>query len=188
MNKCDALVIGGSAGSLEVLLKILPGLSSTLPFPIIIVLHRKSGKDNILPDLLGAKTKLRVKELEEKEKIESSTIYVAPPDYHLLFENDKSFALDSSEKVNFSRPSIDVSYESASDVFGRNLAALLLSGANSDGSAGLKYIKKTGGLVMVQAPETAVVSFMPEAALELVQPDAVLTPDEMPAYINNLAN
>lgn len=184
---CDALMIGGSAGSLEVLLKILPGLDTALPFPIIIVLHRMAGKDNILTDLLAAKTKLAVKEVEEKEKLMPATIYIAPPGYHLLIEANRTFSLDASEKVNFSRPSLDVSFESAAQVFCEKLACLLLSGANSDGSAGLKKVAAKGGKVIVQDPGTAVVSYMPAHALELVAADAVLLPDEMPDFINNLA-
>lgn len=188
MERCEALVIGGSAGSLEVLLKILPGLDPALRFPIIIVLHRMSGRDSILTDLLAAKTKLQVKEVDEKEKMQPATIYLAPPNYHLLIENDHTFSLDASEKVNFSRPSLDVSFQSASEAFGRNVAGLLLSGANSDGSAGLKAIAKMGGKVLVQEPGTAVVSYMPAHALEQIEADAILTPDEMPGYINSLTN
>ena len=186
MERCEALVIGGSAGSLEVLLKILPGLDPALRFPIIIVLHRMSGRDSILTDLLAAKTKLQVKEVDEKEKMQPATIYLAPPNYHLLIENDHTFSLDASEKVNFSRPSLDVSFESAADVFGKNMAGLLLSGANSDGTAGLKIIAQQGGKVLVQNPLTAVVNYMPAHALEQIEADAILTPDEMPDYINSL--
>ncbi|MBP0611431.1 chemotaxis protein CheB [Chryseobacterium sp. cx-311] len=188
MTKCEALMIGGSAGSLEVLLKMLPGLDPALPFPVIIVLHRMSGKDSILTDLLAAKTQLRVKEVDEKDTLEPSTIYIAPPNYHLLIENNRTFSLDASEKVNFSRPSLDVSFESAADVFGKNMAGLLLSGANSDGTAGLKIIAQQGGKVLVQNPLTAVVNYMPAHALEQIEADAILTPDEMPGYINSLTN
>ena len=93
MKQCEALVIGGSAGSLDAILQVLPGLDSTLPFPIILVLHRKSGKDNILTDLLATKTRLSVKEIEEKEQLRPATLYIAPPNYHLLIENDRFFRL-----------------------------------------------------------------------------------------------
>lgn len=185
--KCEAFLIGGSAGSLEVLLKVLPDLDSHLPFPIIIVLHRKPGKDSILTDLLAAKTQLHVKEIEEKEKIKPSTIYIAPPNYHLLVERNGTFSLDASEKVNFSRPSIDVSFESAADTFKQGLFCLLLSGANSDGTEGLLKVKKTGGTILVQEPSSAVVSYMPEAALAQMEVDEVLKPEEMANYLNKLA-
>ncbi|MDQ0477973.1 MULTISPECIES: chemotaxis protein CheB [Chryseobacterium] len=186
MEPCEALMIGGSAGSLEVLIKILPGLDPALAFPIIIVLHRKSGKDSILTHILASKTQLNVKELEEKEKIIPGTLYIAPPDYHVLIENDRTFSLDASEKVNFSRPSIDVAFESAAEVYGENLVCLLLSGANSDGTAGLQKVKEYGGKALIQNPSSAVVSYMPEYALEHVTIDAVLDTGEMPNYINNL--
>lgn len=186
MINCEALVIGGSAGSLEVLLKIFPEIDPLLKFPIIIVLHRKSGKDNILIDLLNAKTKLRVKELEEKEKIIPGTLYIAPPNYHVLIENNKTFSLDASEKINFSRPSIDVTFESAAEVYGENLTGLLLSGANSDGSKGLKMINLNGGKTAVQNPDTAVVSYMPGHAIENVKIDVILNPEDIADFINKL--
>lgn len=187
MKHCEALIIGGSAGSLDALLKMLPDLSAALPFPTILVLHRKPGKDNILTDLLAAKTSLNVKEIEEKETLMPATLYIAPPNYHLLIENDRSFSLDASEKVNFSRPSIDVTFESAAEVFGENLACLLLSGANSDGTFGLKAVKENGGTVLVQDPSSAVVNFMPQYALDHVTVDAVLNPSQMADYINKMA-
>lgn len=187
MENCNALIIGGSAGSIEVLLNVLPGLNSFLDFPIVIVLHRKSGKDNILTDILSTKTQLRVKELEEKEKIKPSTIYLAPPNYHTLIEADQTFSLDASEKVNFSRPSIDVTFESAAEVFKNNLVCLLLSGANNDGTEGLKKVKDKGGKVIIQDPNSAIVRYMPEFAIEHVNPDAVLDETEMAAYINKLS-
>ncbi|SFH79549.1 chemotaxis protein CheB [Halpernia frigidisoli] len=186
MERCEALIIGGSAGSLEVLLKVLPDIDPLLSFPIIIVLHRKSGKDSILIDLFAAKTELNVKEIEEKEKIVNGSIYIAPPNYHILIEMDKTFSLDASEKVNYSRPSIDISFESAAEVFGNNLVGLLLSGANSDGSDGLKKIKKCGGKTVIQDPKNSVVSYMPEYALEHVKIDEVLNPEEMADFINKL--
>ena len=186
MKHCEALLIGGSAGSLEVILKLLPGLNPALRFPIILVLHRKPGKDDILTNLLAAKTEMKVKEVEEKEVMLPATLYIAPPNYHLLIENDHTFSLDASEKVNFSRPSIDVTFESAAEVFKENLVCLLLSGANSDGTAGLKIVKEFGGMALVQDPATAVVGFMPEAALANVDVDVVLKSNEMSEYINNL--
>ena len=187
MNNCEALVIGGSAGSLDVLLKVLPGINPLLPFPIIIVLHRKSGKDSMLSDLLSTRTQLMVKELEEKENIAPNHIYIAPPNYHVLIENNRTFSLDASEKVNFSRPSIDVTFESASEVYTENLVCLLLSGANSDGAKGLQKVKENGGMVIIQNPDSAIVPFMPEYALENGDSDAILHPNEMANYINQLA-
>ena len=188
MKDCKALVIGGSAGSLDVLLKVLPGLNPLLPFPIIIVIHRKSGNDSMLADLLKTKTNLPVKEIEEKDKLIHPYIYIAPPNYHLLIENDLTFSLDASEKVNFSRPSIDVTFESASEIFGEDLVCLLLSGANSDGTAGLKKVIKDGGTAAIQNPDSAIVPFMPEFAAHHLAVNKILTPEQMVHYINQLSN
>ena len=186
MRKCEALIIGGSAGSLDVILKLLPDLSTDLEFPIIIVLHRKSGRNSMLTDLLSARTKLKVKEIEEKEEIRSSTIYVAPPSYHLLVEKDRTFSLDASEKINFSRPSIDVTFESAAEVFKENLVCLLLSGANSDGTLGLEMVNRSGGKTAIQDPKSADSSFMPQNALNHVTINEILEPKNMANFINNL--
>jgi two-component system chemotaxis response regulator CheB len=183
----DALIIGGSAGSLEVLMKVLPELRKDLNFPIIIVLHRKNSSDSILSDLLALRSPLPLKETEDKQPLVPSHIYVAPADYHLLFERDKTVALDYSEKINFSRPSIDVAFESAAEVFGSRLACLLLSGANADGVAGLKLAKELGGSVAVQDPGTALTPLMPERAiLQVKKIDQVLSPEAMPDFINSL--
>jgi two-component system chemotaxis response regulator CheB len=186
MDHCEALIIGGSAGSLEVLIEVLPDIDPGLTFPIVIVLHRKPGKESMLTDLLSHKTKLKVKDIDEKEKMRGSSIYIAPPSYHLLIENDRSFSLDASEKVNFSRPSIDVTFESAAQVFKENLACLLLSGANSDGTVGMQKVKKYGGRTIIQNPQSAIVPFMPEYAMEHIVIDAILDPKEMANYINQL--
>lgn len=187
MKNCEALIIGGSAGSLEVLLQVFPDLDPVLSFPIIIVLHRKPGKDNILIDLLNARTQLDVKEVEEKEALQSSVIYIAPPSYHLLIEKNKTFSLDASEKVNFSRPSIDVTFDSAAQVFGENLACLLLSGANNDGAKGLQKVEKKGGQVLIQDPSSAITPYMPEYAATLTQEKILLQPNQISSYINHLS-
>lgn len=183
---CEILIIGGSAGSLDVLLTVLPDLKADLAFAIILVLHRKSGRDNMLTELLRAKTWLRVKELEEKEQIKATNIYIVPPNYHLLIENNRTFSLDVSEKVNFSRPSIDVTFESAAEVFRENLVCLLLSGSNSDGTDGSIKVKENGGKVFVQNPVSAGSPFMPQNAKEHGKIDAVLNIEEIAEFINHL--
>lgn len=189
-NKIEApfklLVIGGSAGSLEVLLTVLPKLSPPLTFAIAVVLHRKNSPNSLLSELLATCTTIPVKEVEDKQPLSINHIYIAPADYHLLFEQDMVFSLDYSEKINYSRPSIDVSFESASEVFGPAVTGLLLSGANADGIEGLKVIKEKGGRVAVQDPGTAGSPFMPEQALLHVHVDVVLKPGDMAAFINSL--
>ncbi|MES2760653.1 MAG: chemotaxis protein CheB [Bacteroidota bacterium] len=180
------LVIGGSAGSLEVLLQLLPKLKDHLSFAIVIVLHRKNSSDSGLVELLAGRTKIPVSEVEDKETILPDHIYLAPGDYHLLFERNKTFSLDFSEKVNYSRPSIDVAFETAADGYGENVTCLLLSGANADGSAGINYAKKAGGQVAVQDPETASSPQMPSIALQNTKVDLVLNVEQMITFINSL--
>jgi len=186
MTGCEALVIGGSAGSLEVLLKALPVLDDTLTFPIIIVIHRKHGADSLLPDLLSSRTRLRVKEIDEKEAIIAGTIYIAPSDYHLLIEQNRTFSLDYSEKINYSRPAIDVTFQTAAEVYKNKLACLLLSGSNADGVNGLKTVKRWGGLALIQDPDSAQVAYMPAQAKLHVEIDEILRIENIGEFINSL--
>lgn len=185
-RKCTALIIGGSAGSLDVLLEIFPDLRRDINFPIIVVTHRKAGNDSLLSDLLRNRTGLTVNEAEEKENILPGNVYIAPADYHLLIEENQSISLDYSEKVNYSRPSIDVTFQSAAEVFKDGLVCILLSGSNADGVAGLKTVNNFGGLVVVQNPNTAVMPYMPQQAVNEVKPAEVLNAYEMAEFINKL--
>ena len=180
------LVIGGSAGSLDVLLQLLPQLDSNWALAMIIVLHRKNDNDGLLPGLLAPRTTLSVKEAEEKDVIAGGTIYIAPCDYHLLLEPDGSITLDASEKINFSRPSIDVTFSAAAEVMGSRLACLLLSGANLDGSEGLQQAFQMGAVVAVQDPATAEVAFMPRHALSVTPEARVLQIKDMIGWVNAL--
>lgn len=180
------VVIGGSAGSLSVLFEIFPALSPDLNTTIILVLHRKNSADSALSDLLATKTVIPTKEVEDKDPILPGNIYLAPADYHLLIEKDYTFSLDYSEKINFSRPSLDVTFESAADVFGPSLTAILLSGANEDGTAGLTTVKQSGGFIVAQKPETAQMPFMPQHAIAHTDIDMVLDVKEITDFINLL--
>lgn len=182
----ELLIIGGSAGGLDVLLEVLPKLKTPLSFAIVIVLHRKNTQELTLTELMSIKATLQVKEVEDKEAIQKSVIYVAPADYHLLIERSHHFALDYSEKINFSRPSIDVTLESAADVYGASLTCIILSGANNDGTQGAKIVKEKGGLVVAQQPETAVVPVMPDSMIKNVQPHHVLDIPQLIQFINSL--
>ncbi|MEO5563683.1 MAG: chemotaxis protein CheB [Chitinophagaceae bacterium] len=186
MNSARLIIVGGSAGSLQVILKLFTGLAEAYPIPVVIVVHRTQGAEPFLEELLSAKTGLPVKEAEEKEKPQPGWLYLCPPDYHLLFENDESFTLDYSEKVNFSRPSIDVVFQSAAEVFGSSLVCILLSGANSDGAEGLSYVKSKHGITIVQNPQEAEVSYMPLQALQLKEADYVLNTPEIRSFIESL--
>jgi two-component system chemotaxis response regulator CheB len=186
VSKYNVLVIGGSAGSLEVIMEFVPGLNSLRGLSIVIVVHRGQSGNNTFAGLLSAKTEVPVIEIEDKEPFQYGKIYIAPGDYHLLFEEDMTYSLDASEKINFSRPSIDVTMASAATRFGVRAAGILLSGANSDGTAGLEAIRNAGGLVAVQDPSTAMMPFMPEQARESLQIGKLLRPEEIADFINGL--
>ncbi|MEO8712540.1 MAG: chemotaxis protein CheB [Parafilimonas sp.] len=186
ITKYKMLAIGGSAGSLDALLKIVTALPLNNYLSVIIIIHRKNDGESMLTSLLSVRTNLFVKEVEDKEIIAGGSIYIAPADYHLLIESEKMFSLDSSEKIHHSRPSIDVSFESVAEIFGAASIGILLSGANADGAEGLKKIKQAGGFTIVQNPESAEVRFMPQQALELIKPDKILDANDMADFINQL--
>jgi two-component system, chemotaxis family, protein-glutamate methylesterase/glutaminase len=186
-HQTEILIIGGSAGSLEVILRALPILKIPLLISIVIVLHRKNNSDSTLTNLFQAKTSIPVKEAEEKEPIRAGHIYIAPADYHLLIEKDRTFSLDYSEKIHFSRPSIDLTFQTAAETYRESMAGLLLSGANADGVEGLELIKLTGGITAIQNPKTAGVSYMPQQALDKLEPDYILDIEQVADFINGLS-
>lgn len=183
ISNCKVVIIGGSAGSLNALMQILPEIDKLNDFALVIVLHRKSTDDQTLEDLIAFKASVAVKPLEDKVPLKSGFIYVAPSNYHLLFEKNETLSLDTSEKVNYSRPSIDVSFESAAEVYGESLVGILLSGSNTDGTYGLKAIKASGGTIVVQNPESADMPFMPNNAIQNTTPDFVLNNEELLQFI-----
>lgn len=169
-----AVVIGASFGGMEAIRNLLVKLPENFELPIIIVLHIGSNKINAYLSQLNHKINRKVKEAEEKEPISRKTVYFAPPNYHLQIESDFTFSLSTDPKINFSRPSIDVLFETAAWTFKDKLIGVLLTGSNNDGAAGLFTIKKYGGITLVENPETAMANSMPRAALELFKPDDVL--------------
>ncbi len=180
------IIIGGSSGGIEAVLLILEKLRSTFSIPIILVLHRSQAIDNNLTELFAYKTNLTVKEADEKDELLEGHLYIAPPNYHLLIEADSSLSLDVSEKILFSRPSIDVSFESAARAYGPNLTAVLLSGANTDGSKGLQKVKLLSGNILIQNPEEATVNYMPLKAIELTQTTNIFTCAEIAEKLNEI--
>jgi two-component system chemotaxis response regulator CheB len=181
------IVVGGSAGGLQAIFAILDQLTREFDIPILLVLHRGSNTDSSLLELLESKTHLTVSEIEEKEIINPGHLYICPADYHVLIEQDGSFSLDASEKVNYSRPSVDVVFRSAANVFQDRLVAILLSGANADGAAGLLYVQQMGGTTIVQDPKDAQVPYMPQQAMLKMTPDKVLSGREIGEYLNSRA-
>jgi two-component system, chemotaxis family, protein-glutamate methylesterase/glutaminase len=169
-----ALLIGASAGGVEALLQLLEDLPPDYRLPVVCLLHVPDRNDSLLAELLARRLRLPAKEAEDKEYLRGGMVYVAPAGYHLSIEHDHSFSLSREEPRHFSRPSIDILFESAADAYGAQLAAALLTGANEDGAAGLLAIHQAGGLTLVQEPTDAQVPTMPEAALALLQPDYLL--------------
>lgn len=180
------IVIGGSSGSLEVIMRLLPLLKTGFSIPIIIVMHRNTTADSALAELLSSRSSLKVKEADDKDVIEPGHIYLAPPDYHLLVEADATLSLDASERVHYCRPSIDVSFMSAAVAYKENVLAILLSGANADGAAGIATVKGGDGFTIVQDPEEAGVSYMPEQAIMTKAVDKIMKWQEMVEWLNNL--
>ncbi len=170
----EAIVMGASAGGVEALLNILSPLRPGFVLPIIVVLHLPEERRSHLAEVFSRRVSLPVVEAYDKTPVEAGTLYFAGPGYHLSVEQDRSFSLSLEDRVHHSRPSIDYLFESAADVYGPALAAVLLTGANRDGASGLAQVKVRGGLTVVQDPEEAQVATMPRAALALHQPDHIL--------------
>ena len=181
-----AVAIGASAGGMDALLALLPGLPASYALPIVVVLHLANDRSSLLSDVFAQRTALRVQEAADKEPLAPGTVYFAPPGYHLLLESDRSFSLSCDAPMHFSRPSIDVLFESAADALGVGLAAVLLTGASEDGAAGLAHVGRAGGLTVVQDPDEARHPEMPRAALALRAPDYVLALPGIQALIANL--
>lgn len=160
----DMIIIGGSAGSFNTILSILNGLDKSVSVPIVIVLHRLKNCESSFEDILRNNTHYIVKEIEDKEIIKKGILYTAPSNYHLLLEENYTFSLDVSDLVNYSRPSIDVTFESASAILKEKCCGILLSGANNDGAEGLKLIAENNGTTIIQDCQEAEFDNMPKAA------------------------
>lgn len=170
----DAIVVGASAGGVEALLKIFTPLRRGFRIPIITVLHVPDERRSQLAEVFTTRLSIPVKEADDKESLVPGTLYFASPGYHLSIESDKTFSFSQEERIFHSRPSIDILFDSAADVYGPKLAGVLLTGANSDGGFGLARVKQCGGFTVVQDPDTAQARAMPEAALALHTPDYLL--------------
>ncbi len=182
----EAVVIGASAGALEALSVILPSLPAEFRLPVMVVVHVPPNRRSMLADLFRAKCQIPVQEADDKEPISPGTIYFAPPDYHLLIEVDKSLSLSSDEPVLFSRPSIDVLFETAADAYGPALIGIVLTGANHDGAHGLTAIVEAGGIGLVQSPVGAFAATMPEAAIAACPSAQVIPLDALAAYLREI--
>jgi two-component system, chemotaxis family, protein-glutamate methylesterase/glutaminase len=188
IKEYSAIIIGASAGGFYALSVLLEDLMINFPIPIIIVQHRSRDYKDLLEEVLQKRCRIRIKQADEKEIIKESIVYVAPPDYHLLIEDDHSISLSDDPPVNYSRPSIDVSFESAARVYRERLVGIILSGANSDGAIGIREIKKSGGLTVAQDPAEAQFKTMPLAAVNTGKVDKIMTLEKIRDFLNSYNN
>ena len=175
----EAIVIGGSAGGVEALGVLFEALPARFKPAILVVVHIPGDRPSLLAELYGPRCRLPVREALDKEPIEPGTVYFAPPDYHLLAEKDKSLSLSHDAPVAFSRPSIDVLFESAALAYGPALLGIVLSGANDDGTQGLLAVRRCGGHAWVQEPADALAGAMPSAAIAGAGADLVVPVRDM---------
>lgn len=184
----ELIVIGTSAGGVDILKKIAPAFSKSGRLKVAIVIHISPDGPNLIPSLMGDNCALKVKEAEPGEPMENDTVYIAPPDYHLCVEPNHILTLSSEEPLNFSRPSIDVLFDSAAYAYGNKVLGILLTGANNDGAEGMKKIQKMGGMTIVQKPSDAEWNVMPKAAIDMMKPDYILTTEEIINKIKNICS
>lgn len=180
----EAIIMAGSAGALVPILDLVQTLPATLSQPLVIVLHLAERRNGQLPIVFQHRTRRTVLEPQDKQKIEQGNVYVVGASYHVSIERDRSFSLSDENPMNFSRPSIDVLFHSAADVFGKHLVAFLFSGASDDGAEGLAAIHRAGGLTVVQSPENASFAAMPRAAIRAQPAHQIATCDEMRGLLN----
>lgn len=187
LEKIEAVVFGGSAGSISVLVKLLQAFPAQLRIPVIICVHRMKNAAEGIQEVLQANTPHRVIEPEDKLPVLGGCIYVAPSNYHMLVARDLTFNLSTDRLVNFSRPSIDLTLCSAATAYRGRLAGILLTGANKDGAEGMDCISKSGGITIVQDLEECTAPFMPQAALEKSCVDHIFSLEQITAFIREAA-
>jgi two-component system chemotaxis response regulator CheB len=183
---CAGVVIGTSAGGVDALSVLLPALRADVQPAVFVVIHLPRQRPSLLVDLFGARCAVPVREAQDKEPVAPGTVYFAPPDYHLLVDEGPRMALSADELVNFSRPSVDVLFESAADVYGSRLLGVVLTGASHDGASGLAAVHRAGGRTVVQRPATAQMPVMVEAALERTPSATVLSLPEIADVLASL--
>jgi two-component system chemotaxis response regulator CheB len=184
--KHDALVIGGSAGSFKIIIRLLEKLSGNLSLPVFLCLHRLKQVRRGFEETLGNVSTLPLTEPFDKEAIKAGNLYLAPANYHMLIENKQTIALSIDDPVHYSRPSIDICFTTAAEVYKNGLLAILLSGANQDGTAGIAAVKRQGGFAIVQDPADCEIATMCESAIELTIPDQILTIAEIIEFVSLL--
>ena len=186
IRKIEAVVIGASSGGLKALQEICGNLDKSFSKPVIIVQHIHAHADGFMVWHLNSISPVKVKEAEDKEKLEKGIIYVAPANYHIMIDDGSVISLTTDERINYSRPSIDVLFESAAEVFQDQLVGVILTGANDDGTEGMRLIKQSGGMTIIQDPQTAEVRTMPESVFRQMQVDHILSLKEISEFLNSL--
>ena len=186
IKNAEILILGCSAGGFSIIYDLVLKFPKNFPLPVLIVIHRSSKYKSLIEEQLNLNGKLKVKMAEDKERIQKGIIYFAPPDYHLLVEDGGSLSLDYSELVHFCRPAIDVTFQSAADVYKEKVIAVLLSGANEDGADGIAYVSELNGLTVVQDPDIAEFRTMPQAAIEKTSVDLILNNLQISELMNNI--
>lgn len=185
--KYEAVVIGVSAGGLTALSTLFSGLPENYPLPIMIVQHRSKDERDLLENVLQQKHSIKIKQADEKEGIKGGFIYIAPANYHLLVESNKTFSLSADEKVRYSRPSIDVLFESAAEVYKETLVGIILTGSNDDGANGMKCISSHNGLTISQNPAEAQFPVMPAASIRTGAVKRILLLKEIQQFLLQLS-
>ena len=181
------IAIGVSTGGVTALLKLIGMLPADFALPVLIVQHISPEAGDGLARLLNEQSALHVKEADEGEKIRPGTAYIAPPNYHLLVNADGELSLSIDPPVSYARPSVDVLLESVASAFGKTAIGIILTGANHDGSHGLKCIHEAGGTCIVQDPDEAVAAEMPRAAIAATHVDHIVQLDEIVPLIKEMA-
>ncbi|NQD69169.1 chemotaxis protein CheB [Sphingobacterium shayense] len=182
----EIILIGGSAGAYELIVEILTALPSSFKPAIIVILHRNERFSTKIEETLSLKLDRTIHQASDKGEISAGNVYFAPPGYHLLIEPNYLFSLDVSERIQFSRPSIDVLFETAAEVYENRCTAFLLSGANKDGSDGLHRIHALGGKSIVQLPQDARISFMPSHAIQSNEDFEIFNDIQIITFFKNL--
>ncbi len=188
MQAFEAIVIGSSAGGLHALKTLIKGLKPGFDIPIIIAQHLSPHSENYMAHFLDQLNTIKVKEADEREKILAGHAYIAPPNFHLLIENDRTFSLTVEEKVNYARPSIDILFETAAEVFREKLIGIILTGANHDGANGIRKIRFFGGFTIAQNPSSAESDTMPKAAIQTGSILKTMELEEIAVFLNSLLN
>lgn len=186
-QKVRVVVIGTSAGGIDALKRILPSFKDLKNLSVAVVIHLPARGPNLIPELFKEICSFKVKEAESGEPLQIGYIYFSPADYHLSLESNATLSLSSEEPLNFSRPSIDILFDSAAYSFESKVLGILLTGANSDGTAGLMKIQEKGGICLIQDPSEAEYPTMPQSAAKKMPANAIMNLKQMKSFLEELS-